>query len=208
VIKSLEEKVDPRHAALLVVDVQNDFCHNDGISGRRSFTNLSHRQKMVPRLIKFISQARRAEVPIIFIRMANDPWTMSEVQHEQLLRRGLSLDSAPAQEGTWGADFYRVKPQPEDYIVTKHRYSAFIDTDLDLILRSQGIKTVIMTGVATNVCVESTARDASMKDYYVVFVEDCAASFTLRDHNATLRTVGTLFGTVVNYREVIAAWQG
>ncbi|MFC2018953.1 cysteine hydrolase family protein, partial [Chloroflexota bacterium] len=90
---------------------------------------------------------------------------------------------------------------------TKHRYSAFIDTDLDLILRSQGIKTVIMTGVATNVCVESTARDASMKDYYVVFVKDCAASFTMRDHNATLRTMGTLFGTVASSQEVMGAWE-
>ncbi|MFH1775353.1 MAG: isochorismatase family cysteine hydrolase [Chloroflexota bacterium] len=206
-IKTLEEKVDPRDTALLVVDVQNDFCHSDGISGKRGFTNLSYRQKMVPRLIKLISQARRAEVPIIFIRMATDPWTLSEVQQEQLLRRGLSLDSIPAQEGTWGADFYRVRPEADDYIVTKHRYSAFIDTDLDLILRSRGVKTVIMTGVATNVCVESTARDASMKDYFVVFVRNCAASFNLRDHNATLRTMDTLFGTVVSYQEVVAAWR-
>ena len=205
-LKTLEEKVDPQHAALLVVDVQNDFCHSDGVLGKRG-RKLALTQRMVPRLLKFISQARRAGVPVIYIRQSVTHWDMSPVRLEIRDRHNIPADESPCREGTWGADFYRVKPQPDDYVVNKHRYSAFIGTDLDLILRSRGIKTVIMTGVATNACVESTARDAFMKDYYVVFVGDCAATTNLRDHNATLRVVETFFGTVVNYREVVAAWQ-
>ena len=64
---------------------------------------------------------------------------------------------------------------PNEVIVTKHRYGAFESSDLDLVLRSKGIRTVIMTGIATNVCVETTARQAFLRDYYVVFTSDCTA---------------------------------
>jgi len=63
-----------------------------------------------------------------------------------------------------------------------------------------------MTGVATNVCVESTARDGYMKDYYIVFVSDCTATFVMEDHEATLRNIDTYFGDVVTSSEVIDAW--
>lgn len=74
-----------------------------------------------------------------------------------------------------GGDFYHVKPRPDDVVVTKHHYGAFEGTDL--ILRSRRIRAVIMAVVATNVCVETTARQAFVRDYYVVFSSDCTATY-------------------------------
>ena len=111
------------------------------------------------------------------------------------------------EPGTWGADFYYVAPQSGEVVITKHRYSGFIETDLDLILRSQGIASLIMTGVASNNCVECTARDGFMKDYYIVFVDDCTAATNSTIHAATLANMESLFGIVVQSAQVLAEWR-
>jgi ureidoacrylate peracid hydrolase len=95
---------------------------------------------------------------------------------------------------------------PDEVVVTKHRYGAFESTDLDLVLRSRGIRTVIMTGVATNVCVETTARQAFLKDYYVVFTSDCSATFSQAAHDATLHNIDQFFGEVATGEQVAACW--
>ena len=110
-------------------------------------------------------------------------------------------------EGSWGAEFYRVEPEAGEPVVIKHRYSAFVDTDLELILRSRGIKTLVLCGVASNVCVESTARDGYMRDYYIVLVDDCSAAYDPAKHAATLSNIAHHFGVVVTADEVIDAWQ-
>src|SRR5262249_33658431 len=79
--------------------------------------------------------------------------------------------------------------------------------DLDLVLRSQGIRTVIMTGVATNVCVETTARQAFLRDYYVVFTSDCTATYSQAQHDATLFNIDQFFGQVASAEEIMACWQ-
>ncbi|MFC1906972.1 cysteine hydrolase family protein [Chloroflexota bacterium] len=203
---TLEEKVDPENAALLVVDMQNDFCHLEGSLAKRG-RDMTLGLQMAPRLVKLIEEARQAKVPVVFIRQTLSESTTSPASRERRLKRMPDEVELPLQEDSWGAEYYEVAPQPGECVVTKHRYSAFIDTNLDLILRSQGIKTLIMTGVATNVCVESTARDGFMKDYYVVFVGDCTAAERIEDHEATLRTMGVFFGEVVPSSEVIDAWR-
>ncbi|MCX6021811.1 MAG: cysteine hydrolase, partial [Chloroflexi bacterium] len=109
-------------------------------------------------------------------------------------------------EGSWGFDWYGVGPLPGEAIVTKHRYSAFIGTDLDLILRAQKIETIICTGVVTNACVESTARDGFMMDYHVVFVDDSSATSSPETHEGTLQNIRGGFGVVVNAADVTEAW--
>jgi ureidoacrylate peracid hydrolase len=90
---------------------------------------------------------------------------------------------------TPGSEFYGVEPCAGDHIVTKHRYSGFVGTDLDMVLRSKGIETLLFTGVATNVCVETTARDAFNLNYHVVFVEDCCGAFSPEEHASTLTNI-------------------
>lgn len=201
----LSQKVEPETTALLVVDVQNDFCHGDSAMAK-SGSDVSAAQEMVPRLLLLVDAARGAGASLIWIRTTHDKVTTSEVWHEQHQRNkpGSPLNCQP---DTWGAEFYRVEPEADEPIVTKHRYSAFVGTDLDLILRSRGIRSVILSGVATNVCVESTARDAFMRDYYVTFVDDCSAAYDPAKHAATLRNINDHFGVVVRSAEIVAAWR-
>ena len=209
-LKTLAEKTDPAHAAVLIVDVQNDFCAENGAMHREG-RDLSLVQGMVPRLARFIEQARAARVPLVWIRNLYNRtpnWYLSEVWLEQAhrRRRGLYVERPVCQADHWSGDFYEVRPAPEDVIVTKHRFGAFESTDLDLVLRSRGIRTVIMTGVATNVCVETTARQAFLKDYYVVFTTDCTATYSKAEHDGTLANIDNYFGEVVSADDVAACW--
>ena len=91
-------------------------------------------------------------------------------------------------------------------MIRKHRYSAFKGTDLDMMLRAHGIQTVVPTGVSTNVCVESTLRDAFEYDYYVCIPKDGVASWNMDLHAATLKTVDARFGLVTTCAEVMEVW--
>ncbi len=166
------------------------------------------------RLVNLIDRAREVGLPIIYIQAiyaSENNWYLSDVYLEQAKRRGetrnIEIDYPVCEKGSWGADYYTgIKPLPEEAVVQKHRWSAFVDTELDTILRSKGIRTLIMSGVATNVCVESTARDGFMKDYYIVFLKDCTAAYSEELHNNTLVNIDLFFGEVVNSSNVTRCW--
>jgi ureidoacrylate peracid hydrolase len=207
---SLEQLVDTKTAALVVVDMQNDFCHSEGALAKQG-QDVSLIQAMAPRLRRLLASARQTAIPIIHIRTHHSPWTNSRAWTKRKL--GQVVRCFP---GSWGADWYEGfepvlgdewTPATHEYVVTKHRYSGFWDTDMDLILRSHGIETLIMTGEATNVCVETTARDGYMRDYSIVFVSDCTAAANQQAHDATLYNIRTHFGVVVSADEIIAAWR-
>lgn len=209
-LTTLGDKVDPRHAALLLVDVQNDFCAEGGAMHREG-RDLSLVQQMIPRLERLLEAARAAGVPRVWIRNVYTTAPnhyLSETWLEQAKRRrkGAYITIPVCEAGEWNGDFYQVKPAPDEVIVTKHRYGAFESSDLDLVLRSRGIRTVIMTGVATNVCVETTARQAFLRDYYVVFLSDCTATYSQAQHDATLFNIDQFFGEVAASDDVMACW--
>ena len=89
----------------------------------------------------------------------------------------------------------------------KHRYSGVINTELDSVLKRHGIKSLLLTGISTDTCVESTARDAYFIDYYVTLVSDCCAAFNERDHLGALARFDRDYGPVVASAEIIAAWE-
>lgn len=202
----LAGKVAPKTSALIVVDVQNDFVSLQGAFGRWG-EDMTMIQEMVPKLKELIEEARKARVPIIYFKNTSSAWTNSEVHKERIAEVRGKGGQEITIEGTWGAEFYEgICPREDERVVVKHRYSGFIDTDLDLILRSLGIKTLIMTGVATNVCVESTARDGFMKDFRIVFVKDCSATTEQKLHDGTLENIERYFGSVASAKEIISIW--
>lgn len=202
-LSSLEQKVAPGNAALIVVDVQNDFCDDNGVFGKAGY-DLSMVRESIPRLQVLVEGARRAGVPVIFIRAIYDPVFLPPAWHERNAR--LNFEVTRCLSGTWGAEFHGVQPADDDLVISKHRYSAFVDTDLDLVLRSQQIKSVIVAGVATNICVESTARDAFMRNYYVTLVDDASAAYSQAQHDAALSNIKIGFGVVASVDDVVSAW--
>lgn len=201
---SLAEKVDPKHCLILVVDVQNDFCHPEGTFGRAG-RDLSMVEQMMPHLVKMVEEARRVGVPVIFIQTVHSQWTDSQTWLTR--HSGLYLESQLCRPGTWGVDFYGVAPQEGELVVVKHRFSAFYGTDLDVVLRAKGIKTLIMTGFSTNGCVESTARDGFMRDYHIVLLSNCTAATSQEAHQAALVNMSNYSGGAVTSDEVLSIWK-
>ncbi len=107
-------------------------------------------------------------------------------------------------EGTWGADFFRLRPEPGDPVVIKHSYNGFHGTELHALLRQLGVRTLVMTGVATNVCVDSTLREGFFLGYHIVVAEDCVGSGNQAGHEGTLTTVRLNFGAVMGAEELAA----
>ena len=105
------------------------------------------------------------------------------------------------------AEFYKVVPQEDDTVIPKYRYSGFVSTCLDHFLRLNEIKTVIVTGVATNVCVETTARDAFMRDYYAVVPSDLTEGTSPEAKRASLSNIDSFFGQVVDSQSLLRCWR-
>jgi ureidoacrylate peracid hydrolase len=205
VLKTPTERWDPRWSALLVVDVQNDFASPKGSAAQRG-DDVSASVAMVPRLTRLIDEARRVGLTVVYIRTTHSEWTDTP---SWLYRKSQQKTLNTCREGTWGAEFYDgIAPLPSERIVIKHRYSAFINTDLNTVFKAKGIESVLVTGIATNVCVETTARDAYMFDYYVTMVSDCAAAYDQKLHESTLENMRLHFGLVASSEEIIQSWQG
>jgi ureidoacrylate peracid hydrolase len=206
------EKAAPGRSALVVVDMQNDFCAPGGMMDNEGF-DLSFAQSAAERISELLAAARAAGVLVVFVRnVYNTPDNsyLSDVWLEQASRRrgdSYVLRSVCAAD-SWEGDFYGdIKPGPGEPIVTKHRFSAFHNTDLDTVLRANNVRTMVMTGVAANVCVETTAREGFCRDYYILYVDDATAAYTAEDHAATLRNIDNFFGEVVGTNDLISVWR-
>lgn len=213
VLDTLERKLDPGHCALVVIDMLNDFCADDGAMAQEGL-DVNMAQEVAGRLPGLISAAREAGTMVVFVRnvYSTDSNTyLSQVWLEQARRRreGSYVDRPVCPPDSWGNSFFgEVQPREGEPIVTKHRFDAFLNTDLGLILRSNGIRCVVMTGVATNVCVETSARNAFVSDYYVVVAGDGAAAYSEAEQEASLRTIDRYFGQVASCAEISSAWAG
>lgn len=192
----------PERSALLIVDVQNDFCASGGYFGRIG-ARLDMIHAAVDRLKALLPAARAAGVLPVFIRTIYDEPFVSAAMRA----RPAEFPPDLCLSNAWGSELFELALEPSDLVVTKHRFSGFIGTDLSSILESRGITSLILTGVATNVCVESTARDGFMLDYHVMMLSDCSAADDLRMHEASLENIDRWFGVVGSSTELSAAWQ-
>ncbi len=185
--------LEPKKSAVLIIDMQNDFCHPEGAFAK-SGSNLVNIHRMVPILKRFVDSARSLRVGIIHVRSFHDE---KYLPPPMLARnRQLGRERGICPEGGWGSEFYQIIPGENEMVLTKHTYSAFIGTDLQQRLVAQSIETVMVTGVLTNVCCESTLRHGFMLGFYTVLVEDCCASVDQLAHLATVENARKYFGWV------------
>lgn len=201
--KSFAEKIDARQAAVIVVDMQNEFCAPDGYVARQGW-DIRPMQAMASQLAAFIAQAREF-VPIVHVRGQYEPEMMPPQMVERLHRLGIPPYCQP---DTKGAAFYPgFEPQPGDIVITKRTFSAFAHSELEYLLRNLRVNTVIVTGTFTNVCVDSTVRDAYFRGFYPVIPSDLSATPDPEVHRMTLETLGHFFGAVVPSGEIVETWQ-
>ncbi len=192
--------LDESHTALLVIDMQNDFI----LAGAALEVPMA--RERLPTVKKLIDGCRFHLIPVIFTRHVHIPdgsdSPLELLYFPELQKRGL-------RQGTAGAEIYaELQPMKHDPVITKHRYDAFYGTDLEIILRTiRGfymIDTVIISGTVTNICCESTARSAFMRDYKVVFCSDATAGLDMASHNATLEIMKLAFGRVLSVEEILS----
>ena len=194
--QTFEDTVSPASTALLITDVQNDFCKDE------------FRQAMIPRIARVMDAARSAGVLVVYIQNTVLPDGLSDAPADVVRRQKLGINTEVTIEGTWGHQIVdQLRPRPKDPVVRKHRLSAFVGTTLDTMLRSGSIQTVVVTGTATHGCVINTAYGAIAHNYYVVVAEDAVASWRKDLHDAALFLMCNTINYVVDTDKLIAVWQ-
>lgn len=185
-------KFDPRRSAVLVVDMLNDFLADGGVmvlpEGRALYDPIN----------RLLEAARRAGSSVLWLCDEHPPGPDKEFEKRipHCLR------------GTWGAEIVDdLKKRPDEFRIPKRRYSGFYGTDLDLRLRELGVDHVIVTGLATNICVRSTIHDAFFFGYDVIVPQECVAATSEREQASSLYDIDTHYGTVTSCEEVIAILQ-
>ena len=206
ILSQFTDRVDPAHTAIVVVDMQNDFCAAGGHIDRKFGCDQAANEALADRIAALVEAGRSTGAPIVWVQAIYDDRYVPPPMLAKSAERG---DTGPrCAEGSWGADFYRLTPADGDILIRKHCYSAFQGTPLDGLLRRRGVRTLVVTGVSTNICVESTFRDGHSRGYYIVVPGDCVASPAPDLHAATLRNVETLIGDVTAAGDLIALWTG
>jgi nicotinamidase-related amidase len=214
VFDTLGELLSPEHTAVIVIDMANMMCHEEGPFGR-SGADLSMLQEMTPRLINFLQAARAAGVMVVHTHGgAKRAGRTDAPGFIYYMTKGLKygpqsdnpMDWPQSIEGSWESEFIEgLEPLPDEPVIPKQRSNGFIGTNLDMVLQSNGIKTVVITGGVTQGCVESTVRAAADHDYYVVFVEDCIASVDRELHEAALMVMSSRHDCITS-ENIIGQW--
>ena len=203
-LNGLDEILDPAHTAVVIVDLQNDFCAENGYIHTTQGVDMSGSKALAGRIGKLVEAARDAGAMVVWVRVICDHEVLAAPMLSKMLDRGKGAVCCAA--GSWGAEFYEIGPADDEFVVEKRTYSAFHNTQLDDILRRRGIRSLVVTGVTTDVCVESTLREGFFHGYYIVMPPDCVASANAPRHEATIKSVELVFGAVPESDEVMGIW--
>ena len=162
---------DNSDIALILIDVINDLAFDDGKA------LLKHAVPMAKRIAALKARTKQAGIPSIYV---NDNFGRWQSDFQKLIEHCLAADSCGKPLASL------LQPAEDDYFVLKPKHSGFYSTTLDLLLISLGVKTLVLTGIAGNICVLFTANDAYMRDYHLIIPADCVASKTVKENNNAL----------------------
>lgn len=203
---TLEEKLAAKGCAVVVIDMQNDFCAPGGYIDKVMGKSVGAASGVVAPVATLIESARNAGVPVVWVYADYSHEKVPDSMRVKLKARGITAECC--KPGTWGAGWFGVEPKPGEALVAKHTYSGFAHTTLADTLAKLDVRTLVFAGVQTQVCVESTVRDAHSEGYLCVVPQDAVASHTPSLHEATLNNVRFLFGDVCDVADVTRAWGG
>ncbi len=202
------KSLDPSRTALIVVDMQNAFVKEGA-----GHAYVEEAASTCPNINRVAEALRAAGGTVVWIlnTVTNESLeSWSHFHRELSTPAGFKRRTESMSEGAHGHELYEtLLPEDGDLTVRKSRYSAFIQgsSDLDQVLRSRGIDTVLIAGTATNVCCESTARDAMMLNYRTLMVSDACSASTDEQHAATLYSFIINFGDVQTADQVVSRIQ-
>ena len=215
--------LDPRRAAVLVIDMQHDFGSEGGMFHRAGIDISAIRETVGP-TASVLAAARSMGMGVVYLKMGFRP-DLSDAGSADSPNRVRHLffgvgQAVTAPDGrasrilirdTWNTDILpELAPRSGDAVIYKHRFSGFYDTELDATLRAAGVDQLVVTGCTTSVCVESTIRDAMYRDYSCLLLSDCCAEpigheLARSNHAASLLAIETVFGWVSDSATFLAA---
>ncbi len=178
-----------KSSALLVIDMQEYFCNPD------SHAYFKQASRIVPNIKKLITAYRRGLLPVFFTRYAL-------LRTEQQGSMGRWWNGVLYDDEAMASLIGSLHPLPNEPVLRKTQYSAFFETNLDSLLKNQQVTSLVITGVLTHLCCETTARDAFMRGYDVFFVTDATASDLKKFHTASLTTLSDGFATLTTTKEL------
>ncbi len=210
----LETKIDVKKTALLLIDMQND-----SIKAKEGFlsdvTKMVESKGVISNTAKVIAAARQAGMPVVFIGHvhrkdnADIVPTITDFVLQGLTPPFRESMANVSVEGTPGAQFVdELKPAAGDHVVWKRKGSAFYSTDLELMLRSWGIDTVIIAGVVTNGCIANTVIGARERDFNVIVLSDCCAAMMPEDDEHFIKNIFPRGGRVRTSGEMVTVISG
>ena len=199
-------KGDDINPALLVIDVQNGFVSKGGSYDLLGMETTNY-TKVIPKIRDLIIMCRNAGIPVFFTQavreasgidvLTNTHQILPKSREERIMKRPICI------RGTWDADIVDdVKPVETDHIVIKRRDSAFHDTEIGVWLRSIRVDTLILCGIDTSICVETSLRDAFNIGYDIILVSDATASSNRKHYESTLENVKDYYGIVLELKEL------
>lgn len=189
--------IDPKVTAVLVIDMQKGFCHPE--SHMAGVWGTDRQRGIIPDVAKLVGLARSHDMPVFWSRqvyLKKDVTRGRRRIHGHLTRQKF----IPCLEGTWEEDLMdemQACVQEDDYVLVKHRASFFQETSLGAKLRFLGIEMLLVSGVNTEFCVETTVRDGYMQDFDVVVISDCVSNSRPQFHKDTLDKIQAYFGEVI-----------
>jgi len=204
-LRTVEERLVPAHTALLIIDMQNDFCAEKGYIQEIVGKDAAACRAVAAPIMALVKQARAAAVPVFWVRANYDL---------DKLPAGMAVRFGPQGKGriccgtgSWGIEFYGVEPGAGEAVIEKHCFSGFMGTDLDTRLRTLAIRSLVFAGVQTNICVEATLRDGLARGFHTIIATDCVASHTAELHDATIKNVRLAMGDALTGAEIGALWR-
>ena len=204
-MRTVEEIMNPSHTALIVVDMQRDFCTGEG-SFARSGLDVSAVRAIIPPVQRLLEAARKAGVLPVFLQQMTLPGAAGDGDAWLAFKTRDGKSPEYALAGSEGMEMIpELSPRREEICVPKCRPSGFHGTFLDQILRANGIRTVLVCGTRTEGCVLATVLDASFYDYYTCVAEDCVASSSLNMQEAALAIMRSRY-LMLNSEEIIRLW--
>jgi ureidoacrylate peracid hydrolase len=201
---ALKDWIAPGRTALLLIDMQRDFVASEGAMGRAG-KDMQAAQAAVKQAERLADAARKARIPCIFVRLITRERDEAFFLREWAARRRAN-DEALCREGTPGAEFAGPQPQAGELVFSKKRYNAFIGTGLDAALRDEGLDTLVVAGLTTECCIDSSVREAFERDYHVFVVEDATACYQPELHQAALHALALNCAALASTEDVLAAW--
>ncbi len=210
--RNVEFDLSRNNVCLLLIDMQNEFLSKDGYFAVEKNWPVDAMKPQLENCVKLKAAAKAAGCKVMYTatgyaKDGSDAYVNNHSIHPLIF---LNSDGSPrtadaaAIKDTWGAEIVpELAPDPEDYVVHKQRFNAFYQTELEMMLRCSGIKTLIVCGLITEVCVESTIREAFIRDFDVIEVSDGVASWSQKRHEASLENVEFSYGRVCDTETVL-----